>query len=258
MPSESVMTATADTGRTETPYPIPGDCKHCGRSVHDNYCARCGAPVTLKRIDGAYIVHEIGHLLHFEKGIPYTVKALFLRPGQSIRSFLTDDRNRLVKPVVFIIITSLLYTAIAHFFHSESGHGEFVGQATPAKKAIMSWVAGHYGYANIFMGILISLWLKLFYRKNGYNFFEIWVMLCFVMGMGMLVFAVFTLVGGIMGVDIPYVAAMALLLYCAWAIGQFSGGKKSDYLLALTAYILGMESFSLSASLLGWLIDSWA
>jgi len=34
------------------------------------------------------------------------------------------------------------------------------------------------------MGIVIAMWSGLFFRKYGYNFYEILILLCFVMGMG--------------------------------------------------------------------------
>jgi predicted acetyltransferase len=35
----------------------------------------------LKRIDGHYIIHEIEHVLHFERGNLYTVRELITKPG---------------------------------------------------------------------------------------------------------------------------------------------------------------------------------
>ncbi|WP_249219752.1 DUF3667 domain-containing protein [Chitinophaga sp. HK235] len=200
-------------------------------------------------------MHEIQHILHFEKGILYTIKALLLRPGQNIRAFVSEDRSRLVKPIIFIIVTSLIYTSITHFFHIEGNHG---GPAHSATTAIMSWIESHYGYSNIIMGIFIGFWLKLMCRKSGYNFFEILIMLCFVMGTGMLLFAVFALVEGITGTNLILLATAVVLIYCSWAIGQFLGGKKfASYLYAMIAYLLGMISFTASAILLGFLIDSF-
>ena len=45
----------------------------------------------LERIDGAYILKEIGGVLNFEKGILYTIKELFLRPGKAVLEFILYD-----------------------------------------------------------------------------------------------------------------------------------------------------------------------
>jgi len=93
------------------------NCKACDFEVSHRFCPNCGQSVQVKRINGKYLIHEIEHVLHFERGILYTLKVLLIKPGIHIRKFLSDDRSRLVKPVIFIIITSLVYTLISHFFH---------------------------------------------------------------------------------------------------------------------------------------------
>lgn len=232
------------------------NCRNCNQNISEKYCGNCGMPVVLTRVDSHYIVHEIQHILHFEKGILYTVKALLLQPGQSIRAFLTEDRSRLVKPVIFLIITSLIYTTIAHFFHLERTNTIPEKAAHSATIAIMAWIEGHYGYSNIIMGIIIGGWLKLIYKKNSYNFFEILIMLCFVIGTGMLLFAIFTLAQGITGINLQLVGGTLTFIYCVWAIGQFLDGKKAlNYLFALIAYLLGIISFTVLAVLIGLSID---
>lgn len=232
------------------------NCKNCQHTVQENYCGHCGTPAVLKRVNGPYIIHEIQHILHFEKGILFTIKALLLKPGQNIRAFLSENRTRLVKPVIFIIVTSLLYTAIIHFFHIEKSPASTGKAAHSSAAMIMAWMESHYGYANIIMGILIAFWVKLFCRKSGYNFFEILIMLCFVMGTGMLIFAVFALFEGITGISLANVAVIAALIYCPWAIGQFLNGKKwVNYLLAFLAYLLGMVSYIILVRLAGYLMD---
>ena len=67
---------------------------------------------TLPRIDGKYIWNEISSVLNFEKGLFYTIRELLIRPGETVREFIQKDRNRLVKPIIFIIICSFIYTII--------------------------------------------------------------------------------------------------------------------------------------------------
>ena len=81
------------------------NCKNCNVEIESKYCPECGKATSLKRIDGHYVIHEIEHVLHFERGIFYTIKELFTNPGQIIRNYLSEDRNRLVKPIIFIILT---------------------------------------------------------------------------------------------------------------------------------------------------------
>lgn len=239
-----------------SPTAQPTNCKNCNTEHNQKYCPNCGHPAQLNRIDGHYLAHEIEHLLHLEKGILFTVKALILNPGPAIREYISENRNKLVKPVIFIIVTSLIYSLVSHFFHIED---EYLNNAEAQKSTtgvILMWVQGHYGYANIIMGAFIALWVKILFRKYGYNLFEILVLLCFTMGMGMLIFALFALVQGLTNIELMQVGSIIAFVYCARVIAQFFDKKSAiNYLTALSAYILGMLSFFLVIIALGTVID---
>lgn len=232
------------------------NCKSCNHTVAYNFCGNCGRSVEIKRVDSRYILHEIQHILHFEKGILYTVKELLNNPGHNIREFIADNRSRLVKPILFIIVTSLVYTLVSHLFHIEEEYVHFYDAKHSSISLILKWVQDHYGYANIMMGTFIAFWLKLFFRKYDYNFFEILILLCFVMGMGMLIFSVFALIEGLTKLNLSKFSGFIAIAYCSWAIGQFFDKKKAiSYVKALVSYMLGMITFFTSAILLGLLID---
>lgn len=232
------------------------NCINCSQTVNTKFCGHCGQPAHIKRVDAHYILHEMQHILHFEKGILFTVKELLIRPGQNIRTFITENRSRLVKPVIFIIVSSLIYTLISHFFHIEEGYVEFKEVKKTSIGLIFEWVQGHYGYANILMGVCISLWLKLFFKKYNYNFFEILILLCFVMGIGMLIISVFAIAEGLSKISFMKVSGITGAIYSTWAIAQFFNGKKAaSYLKAIIAYSLGMLTFGLVLVFLGVSID---
>lgn len=232
------------------------NCKSCNTEISQNYCSDCGQASSLKRIDGHYIIHEIEHVLHFEKGILYTIKELLTNPGHTVRHFITENRNRLVKPVIFIIVTSLIYTLVNSFFHIEDSYVKFDETKQSTTGLIFKWVQNHYGYANIIMGVFIAFWIKLFFRKYDYNFFEILILLCFVMGIFMLIYAVIGILVGITHLKIAQIGGMAGLVYCTWAIGQFfEKGKIINYIKAFASYMLGMITFCISIVLIGALID---
>jgi hypothetical protein len=202
------------------------------------------------------MINEIRSELHLERGILHTVKVLITNPGKHIREYLTSNRKRLVKPVIFIIITSLLYTLVNNFFHIEESHVKHRDLGSPTATAIFRWVQENYGYANIIMGVFIAWWVKLFFRKPAYNFYEILVLLCFSIGMGMLIFTALVLVQGLVHVNVMTVAGFAGIAYPVWAIGQvYEKQKLMSYVKALLAYLLGMSTFWMFAFLAGTVID---
>lgn len=232
------------------------NCRNCNTEVNSNFCPNCGQPANLKRIDGHYIIHEIEHVLHFERGILYTIRELLINPGENVRNYLSDNRSRLVKPIIFIIVTSLIYTFINHLFQFEDGYVKYFDGKRSTTTQIFEWIQGHYGYANIIMGVFIALWTKLFFKKHHFNFFEILILLCFVMGIAMLIFSFFGIMQGFINIKLMQVASFFGFVYMTWAVGNFFGKKKViNYVKALFAYILGMLTFFMIAILSGSLID---
>ena len=231
-------------------------CKNCETEVIQNYCPNCGTPVVLKRINGQYILKEISSVLNFDRGILYTIRELLLRPGKNIQTFVLEDRNRLVKPIIFIIITSLIYTLAQQFLHFEDGYVNAGGFEESATTNIFGWIQKNYGYANIIMAIFIAGWIKVFFRKYEYNFFEILILICFLMGISMLIYTVFGLIESITKIQILQIGGMVALVYTSWAIGRFfDKNKKANYLKGFLSYLLGMITFFLAAIILGMGID---
>lgn len=237
-------------------------CKTCGSAIEGNFCSQCGQPAKLKRIDAHYISHEIQHLLHFEKGFLHTVKELLIRPGQSVKEHITENRGKHIKPIPFLIFTSLIYTLVSHYFHIEERYTSPEGpQAAAFAKShiplLFKWVQDHYGYANILMGGLIALWIKVFFRKYQYNIFEITILLCFMMGEGMLFLAVGAMIAGLAKSLLIFTCiSFAIWFYTAWGIGQFFEQKKaSSYIKAFLAYVLGSACFYIILFIVGIIAD---
>ncbi len=214
----------------------------------------------LKRIDVHYISHEIQHLLHFEKGFLFTVRELLLRPGKSVREFLFDDRSKYVKPVIFLIFTSVIFSLIVHFFHIDISYFN-IDRIEPLKgkiraKEIGDWTNSHIGYTNLIMGVFIGLWIKIFFKKYSYNIFEIVVLLCFVMGEAILIFGVFLFFANLFRSSIiGLIGASFYFLYTIWAIGQFFGEKKPmNYIKSVMTYVLGNASYLLILILIAYFL----
>lgn len=224
-----------------------------------NDCPICGRPKQMARIDGAYLMQQVASVLNFDRGFLYTIRALSIRPGKSVRDFLAEDRNRLVKPIVFLMVASLIYTVSNNIFHFEDSYVKVAADETSAVTSIFKWVQGNYGYANILMAVFIAGWIKLFFRKYDFNIFEILVLLCFIIGMTMLYFSVFGAIQRLTGVELLQKGAVVGFVYLTWAIGQFYGKRKfMHYFKAFWAYMLGMLSFFLVLVMIGLLVDSLA
>lgn len=232
-------------------------CKKCESEFKGNYCSNCGNPHEIERINGPYIISEIASILNFQKGIFCTIKELLIRPGQNIRQFLTEDRNRLVKPIMFILICSLTYTIFQQIFKFEDG---YIGLQFDGSDSVISpifqWIAQNYGYSNILLSLFVAAWIKIFYLKYDYNFYEIIILLLYISGMQMLMFSLLGMLESLIKIPILSFGSYIVLIYAFWAIAQFYDKRKIlNYLKAPISYTLGLFTFFFAAIGIGLLID---
>lgn len=214
--------------------------------------------ILLERVDKKYAVEEFLNLIGYERGFLFTVRELLLRPGKLVHHYLNTDRNACTKPVTFLILSSVLYSLITGYLDVDMLSEEELKKqyGTNGGNSVILWIQNNYGYANILMLIFIAFWTKIFFKKYSYNIYEIGVLLCFIMGEGMLWFSVHPIIVKLFTNSVlDTVFFSIVLIYLAWAIGQFFGGGFKNYLKALFAYLLGFGSFEIIAILIGVAMD---
>lgn len=234
--------------------------QNCGQIIDGQYCKNCGKPLNLKRIDRNYVTQEVLNLIGFEKGFAYTCKQLPIRPGETIREYINKNRQNVTKPITFLVISSVIYTLISYYLKADILYFEIYRKAygDSSIKDIMSWVQNNYGYANLMMTVPIVLWIKLFFRKHQYNFYEIFVVIAFVMGMGMLFLSFEPVVNKFFPSSFMINQAVIFLIvfiYMGWAIGQFFGNSFRNYVKAFLGYVFGTITFQVVAITIGIIYD---
>ncbi|MFN3022060.1 DUF3667 domain-containing protein [Chryseobacterium sp. TY3] len=214
----------------------------------------------LKRIDQQYISHEIQHLLHFDKGIFLTIKSLLIQPGKTIREFLFENRDKYVKPVLFLIVSAIIFSIILHLLHINLSFFNIdtmeILKGKIRSKEIGEWTNKNIGYAQLIMGIFIAFWIKLFFKSFKYNIYEILVLLSYVLGEALLIFGSFIIIANIFkSENIATIGVIIYFVYIVWAIGQFFGEKKIiNYIKSIFAYFLGNVSYLIVLALIAYLL----
>lgn len=225
-------------------------CKNCKDGVTENYCSKCGRPKKLEKINGSYIWKQLSEVILLEKGLFYTTKELAIRPGSALNEFLTTDRNRLVKPVVFIFLTVLISVLVANALHIEIGNSIYENGKKDWTNIIFNWLAHHRSYGSILNGILVAMWAKLFFKNYNYNFWEIVIAMCFIIGMTVLISVGFDLLDWLTTINLDLAANSIQILYISWALGQFFGKKIINYFKAFLSLLLGIGTLSILVVLL--------
>jgi len=230
-------------------------CKNCNYQTSDEFCSKCGHPVKLKKIDRDYIVHEISDTLFTRKGFLYTTKRMFLNPGTSARQYIKEDRSQYVKPVTYLIITSLIYTLVSHFLKTDF-LAQFKTPELTTMTYIKEWIVENRGYSSLIMDFWIAFWIKIFFRKFNYNLFEIFIFMCYLSGIKVLFISFALILQTLIHSNIMVIAIVLALIFSFWAVGQFFEKKKAkSYLSAVLAYICGALSISVILSVVSVIVD---
>ncbi|WP_447636070.1 DUF3667 domain-containing protein [Flavobacterium microcysteis] len=158
-------------------------CKNCEHEINGNFCSECGQSTHTHPINFHYLWHDIQHgVFHFDKGLLYTAKELFTRPGHSIREFIEGKRVSHFKPTSLVFLLGSFYGLLYHFFHIKLPTHLINGNSEQASDIIGDWITAHYALATLLTIPLLSIASFLAFRKTGYNLVEHLVLNGFIAG----------------------------------------------------------------------------
>lgn len=155
-------------------------CKNCHQSFKGHYCNNCGQTAETHKLNFHYIWHDIQHgLLHFDKGIAYTAKQLFTRPGHSIRDFIEGKRVKHFKPISLVMILATAYVALIHILNIEMFVKAKEAVSTNSHiniEKLSEWLLSHYAIITLAVIPLHTIGTVICFKKQGYNFIEYFVL----------------------------------------------------------------------------------
>ena len=157
-------------------------CLNCNTKLVGKFCSNCGQDANTHRINSHFLWHDIQHgLTHVDKGMLFTIKELFTRPGNSIREFVEGKRIKHFKPISLVIILAGAYGFLSHYYEINifssniqkiSGSGAGYAHAKKTIGDIIDWVSEHYALVTLIQLPALALGTYLGFKKAGYNFVE--------------------------------------------------------------------------------------
>lgn len=147
-------------------------CKNCEHVFEGNFCNYCGQSADTHPINLHFLWHDIQHgLMHIDKGIFYTIKELFIRPGHSIRDFINGKRVKHFKPISLVIVLAAFYGFLYHYFDVNVFISKDSNNTILFAK-INHWISNHYSWYILAMTPLFSIGTYICFIKQNYNYFE--------------------------------------------------------------------------------------
>lgn len=150
-------------------------CKNCHHTYQGNYCNNCGQPAETHKINGHFLWHDIQHgLLHFDGGIPYSLKQLFTRPGHSIREFIEGKRIKHFKPLSLVVLLATIYGVLYHYFKIDLFPD--IANVDLNYTEFNEWLATHFSWITIATIPVYTIGTYICFKNQGYNYVEFFVL----------------------------------------------------------------------------------
>lgn len=223
-------------------------CPNCEFESDGKYCPECGQVVDLKRLEVKTIFHDVTHgILHWENSILKTFKLILLKPGDTVKSYISGQRKNTVKPFTYFIFIQTVYVL---FFHQMSGTFFAFLNFTIKNPVSMQdkveqmqhMLNAYINYFNYFMPLFFALYFFLFYKKKtGVNYAES-VALSFYWIGTTLVFGIALMLLSLINIRFWNLRIIVNFVFLIFATLQFTGlpklkGLFKSFLLVLLSYI---------------------
>lgn len=197
-------------------------CSRCNNKLIGKYCSSCGLSRKIPRIERQYILNEIRSSLNFDKGILFTFREILLRPGITVKKFIKQDRSKLVKPINFVIASSIVSAFTKIYFEYEEPASD-----NSNTFQYLEFIQLPYGFNIILTSLVLGFWIHLFFKHQSYNYFEILVFLFYILGVGSIINTFFVIFECVTLLNISRFSSIAIFLYILWAIDKFLYKKKA-------------------------------
>lgn len=237
-------------------------CKNCQNIFSGNYCNNCGQTADTHKINFHFLWHDIQHgLLHFDKGILYSFKELFTRPGHSVREFIEGKRVRHFKPLSLVVVLATLYGFLFHYFHVK-----YISSSDNSLdyESINEWVLTHFSWTTVLTIPLYTIGTYIVFKNQGYNFVQLFVLNTFKASQRLFVqilafpAALYLYKSGHsqLFLTITYIIGLILIF---WTNIQFFNkiSKTKAFLLSIVSHLIFLIVFTIILSLIVLLSESF-
>lgn len=228
------------------------NCKNCDNKVFGNFCTHCGQNTKVNKLNLSNFLTELSDsVFQVNRGLFYTIKKLFTKPGHTIREFLEGKRKEHFKPIAFVLILSTVYFIVSQIFDTPTLIDDFLSGFSSAgeersfptdSSAILKWLSNNYAYTILLLLPVFSLASYISFLGSGQNYLEHIVINSFITGQQAIFYTFFMVIGVLIkNKDVIAIAGVITsVIYTFWAFSQYySNSKRIKIVLRLVlTYIL--------------------
>lgn len=209
-------------------------CKNCGKEFSGNFCPHCGQSATIEKINLPNFIEEFTNtVFQINKGLPFTIKELFVRPGHAIRDFVEGKRKNYFKPIAYAFLLSTVYYFLSKYLGKETlinsviggfsrGISENIDNETFVQ-SIFNWLINNHAYTSLILIPFYSLSSYLSFFNKGLNYLEHFVLNAYIVGQQAIIYMFFIIISTIFDEDYYLEILMVIIavIYAYWVFRQF-------------------------------------
>lgn len=167
------------------------ECKNCHNHFKGNYCNNCGQKSGVKRFTLSNLLKVfLDGFLHMKSGLLFTIKELFVRPGEVLREYIAGKRVKYFNPFSYLVLISM----IVGYLYGNSGIIEQLNLQFMVTKDIITFTREHFS-SRLLMAIpTYSLTCWALFRSFKYNLAEHLIIITFLVSQSFLIMMVWLLI----------------------------------------------------------------
>jgi len=148
------------------------NCLNCNSDLTGKFCHECGQKSDTHRITAKhFFLHDLVHgVWHLDKGIPFTIKETFTRPGYAARDYIAGKRIKYYNVFYLILLVFGLVLFLGNYVE-----GGVVGSPSTGDEARDKLIELLSKYVKFFYLLLIPIMAAsghFIFRRLKLNFFE--------------------------------------------------------------------------------------
>ena len=234
------------------------NCKNCENQIEGNFCSNCGQSITVDKLNLHSFLRELADsVFQINRGLFFTIKELFLRPGYTVRNFLEGKRKNHFKPIAYVFLLSTIYFLMSKVSDSPTLIDNFLSGASDkvqnqdsiVKFPIVTWLSNNYPYATLLLIPMFSLASFTSFLGLKRNYLEHIVINSYITGHQAIFYLFFTFISLFFdhnGITV-LIAIIISVLFNFWTYIQFFNREKKGSIIVrlFLTYILFYIIFSI-------------
>jgi hypothetical protein len=167
------------------------ECKNCNSIFEGNYCNKCGQKAGEKRFTLSVLPGEFLHgFFHVHGGLIYTIKELFVRPGETLRGYISGRRVDYFNPFTFLVLISV----VGAFVYKWAGIPDHLNENFLASGETIRFTSKYFSYRMLLTIPVYAIICSIIYRSFKYNIAEHLIINTFLLSQSIVLLVVWMLI----------------------------------------------------------------